>query len=104
MHDMQPSAATLDSLRAFPFLGAEDIERLKFELPQYLTKFIDLDVSFDLLQWWHSNSGDLSYQSPSTQKVLLIQPSPTASERVFLLLNASFQDQQDNTLEERGKQ
>ncbi len=51
MHDMQPSASYINSLRAFPFFGEEDLGRLKSELPVYLAKAIDLDASIDPLQW-----------------------------------------------------
>ena len=36
----------------------------------------------------------------AARKVLLVQPSSAASERVFSLLKASFQEQQDGTLQD----
>ena len=100
MYVMQPSASSLDSLKAFPFLSEETIERLKSELPTYLAKSVDLDASVDPLKWWQSNARDLPYWFSAAQKVVLIQLSSAASERVFSLLNAYFQSQQENMLQD----
>ena len=100
MQDMQPNASSIDSLSAFPFFDGEDLGRLKSELPVYLGKAVDLDASIDPLQWWQHNASDLPYWSSAARKVVLVQPSSAASERVFSLLNASFQDQQENTLQD----
>ena len=45
-------------------------------------------------------SGDLSYWSSSVRKVFLVQLSSAAAEHVFSMLNRSFGDQQQNSLED----
>ena len=101
IHDIQPTAASVDTLQAFPFFGSrEDIEQLKSELPAYIAKSADVDSSIDLLQWWQRNASTLPHWAAAARKVLLVQPSSAASERVFSLLNASFQSQQHNTLQD----
>ena len=98
MQDMQPSASSIDSLSTFPFFDEEDLGRLNSELPIHFSKAVDLDASIGPLQWWQHN--DLPYWSSAGRKVVLVQPSSAASERLFSLLNASFQDQQENTLQD----
>ena len=46
------------------------------------------------------NSTALPFWSAALRKVLLIQPSSAAAERVFSLLNASFSDQQEHSLQD----
>ena len=43
---------------------------------------------------------NMNYLTEVLQKVLLIQPSSAASERVFCLLKASFTEQQDCSLQD----
>ena len=45
------------------------------------------------------NSGDLPYWSAAA-KMLLMQPSSASAERAFSLLNSTFGDQQDNSLQD----
>ena len=56
--------------------------------------------NFCPLEWWRRNCGDLPIWSACARKVLLVQPSSAASERVFSMLKASFHDQQDNSLQD----
>ncbi len=53
-----------------------------------------------MLKWWKQNAPELPYWADAAQKVLLVQPSSAASERVFSLLKASFNEQQDSTLQD----
>ena len=101
MHEMQPSASSLESLKAFPFFDSqEELETLKAELPAYLAKAADVDSSIDPLQWWQRNASALPHWVAAARKVLLVQPSSDASERVSSLFNASFQGQQETTLQD----
>ena len=70
--ELNPDAAAVDSLQAFPFFDASVIAALKSELPSYLAKAAD--------------------------SVILVQPSSAAAERIFSLLKASFGPQQEATL------
>ena len=97
---MQPNAAAVDDLGAFPFLNTRAIlDDLKTELPLYLAKAADVDTSVDPINWWRQNQIHLPKWSSALQKVLLIQPSSAASERVFSLLNSSFSEQQERALQ-----
>ena len=93
---MQPNAASIDELAVFPFLNNQGVlDDLKAELPLYLAKASDVDSSINTLDWWKRNVNYLPKWVSALQKVLLIQPSSAASERVFSLLKASFNKQQE---------
>ena len=99
-HTMQPRAIDLDSLKSFPFFDDDQIKGLKDELPMYLSRCADTDTNFCLLEWWRRNCEDIPTWSSCARKVLLVQPSSAASERVFSILQASFHEQQDNSLQD----
>ena len=99
-YTMQPSVGDVDNLSCIPFIDAEIIKLLKTELPVYLAKCADTGENFCALKWWKMNSQQLPTWAASAKKVLLVQPSSAASERVFSLLKASFNDQQDFTLQD----
>ena len=85
----------------FPFLNKQAIfTDLKAKRPLYLAKAADTDSSIDALDWWKINMNYLPKWVSALQKVLLIQPSSAASERVFTLLKASFAEQQDCSLQD----
>ena len=71
---------------------------LKQELPTYLAKAADLNRDTDPLQWWKNHSNDLTCWSAAAEKILLVQPSSAAAERVFSLLKNSFGSFQDAAL------
>ena len=73
---------------------------LKAELATYLSKAEDVNASVDLLDWWKNAQIDLPTWSSAAMKVLLVQPSSASAERVFSLLNSSFNEQQLNSLED----
>ena len=101
INDIQPDAGAINSLKAFPFLDSEAIlDGLKEELPSYLAKVSDNDSSVDILQWWGQNESSLPCWAAAARKVLLVQPSSAASERVFSLLKASFNPQQQSSLQD----
>ena len=98
---MQPNAAAVDDLAVFPFLNNQTIlNDLKVELPLYLAKAADTHSSINALEWWKMNMNYLPKWVSALQKVLLIQPSSAASERVFSLLKASFNEQQYCSLQD----
>jgi len=98
-HTMQPNDEMVDTLKVFPFL-IDVIPLLKKELPNYLTKTADVSEQFDPLEWWKLNSSELPKWSYAARKVLVLQPSSAASERVFSLLKASFSSQQESSLQD----
>ena len=84
---MQPRAADLDSLKSFPFINDDHLRGLKDEMPVYISKCADTDGDFCPLEWWRT-SADIPTSSACARKVLLVQPSSAASERVFSMLKA----------------
>ena len=101
---MQPDATTLEqSLGALPFLNSPNggvISCLKVKLPDYLACAADTSPDIPPLEWWKRNAGALPHWSQAAKKVLLLQPSSAAAERVFSLLKNTFGEQQDNSLQD----
>ena len=54
----------------------------------------------DILDWWGKNEELLPNWSTAAKKAVLVQPSSAASERVFSILNNSFGDRQNSSLED----
>lgn len=102
VHVMQPNASAIDqALKTIPFLNSQQqLDGLKSELPAYLARAADTDQQFDILEWWKRNASDLPNWSAAAKKILLIQPSSAASERVFSLPKNSFGPQQDHALQD----
>jgi len=100
IRNLNPEASTVDLLRSFPFITADNITNLKAELPVYLAKSEDLDDSVDKLLWWKNQETSLPTWCAVVKKILLVQPSSAAVERVFSLLNSAFGDQQDQSLQD----
>ena len=99
---IQPDANTLEQeLAAVPFLNLSPVvTALKTELPDYLARAADTTSNFPVLEWWKQNASALPNWSEAARKILLIQPSSAAAERVFSLLTNSFGNQQDSSLQD----
>ena len=100
IRNLNPDASSIDLFKSFPFVTAEKLMKLKAELPAYLAKVEDLDESVDKLEWWKNQETNLPSWCAVVKKVLLVQPSSGAVERVFSLLNSSFGDQQEQSLQD----
>lgn len=90
--------ANVEALCQFPFLDSNDvINDLITELPNYLaaTQDVIMPCKEDKVKWWRQQSDNLPHWSSAVMKVLLVQPSSAAAERVFSILNASFNDSQE---------
>ena len=92
-------------IRDVPFLNTNDvIQSLKDELPLTLSKLLRLMVpliSFsDYIPWWKDVLPDPPSCSSAIEKVVLVQPSSVAAERVFSLLVTMFGDQKHDALED----
>ena len=98
--ELRPTAADIDSLSTFSFFSSSTISSLKEELPTYLAKASNVDPSMDILKWWKQHSPELPHWSAAARKMFLIQPSSAAAERVFSILNRSFDESQTNSLED----
>ena len=98
---LQPDAAmVVQSFASIPFFNSEVIDHLTEELPQYLARAADTSATISPLDWWKRNSSDLPHWAQAAKKILLLQPSSAAAERVFSLLQNSFGEQQDNSLQD----
>ena len=99
--EMQPDANAIDALSAFPFLNdTSTLSNLKTELPDYLVKAADASAEMAPLDWWERHVHNLPHWSAAVRKIVLVQPSSAAAERVFSILKASFNEQQDGALQD----
>ena len=97
---LKPDVSHVNALQIIPFFKHEELEKLKAELPSYLAKTDDISDDLDPLEWWKLNATVLPYWSNAVKKILVIQPSSAAAERVFSLLNSGFGDLQENSLKD----
>ena len=98
--EIRPDSNAINSFTSFPFFDPDTISHLKDELPDYLAKVADVSAEMATLEWWRRHEGSLPCWTAAFRKVLLVQPSSAAAERVFSLLNATFSDKQDSALQD----
>ena len=98
--ELKPVAADLDALCCLPFLDAAAINNLKCELPVYLAAVEDVSDSIDPMWWWKTHQDQLPHWASVCKRMLLVQPSSAAAERVFSLLANSFSISQTFALED----
>ena len=99
--EMKPDTTAVDGLAVFPFLsGQSTLDSLKTELPQYLANAEDISSDYSPLEFWKGRASILPVWSNAAKKVLVVQPSSAASERVFSLLNSSFSSYQESSLQD----
>jgi len=97
---LKPDDSHVNALQIIPFFKNEELEKLRAKLPSCLAKTDDISDDLDLLLWWKLNATVLPYWSNAVRKILIIQPSSAAAERVFSLLNSGFGDLQENSLKD----
>ena len=95
---LKPDVSHVNSLRVIPAFEDSELERLKAKLPTYIAKADGISSDLSALEWWKLNSMDLPSWSIGLKKVLAMQPSLAAAERVFSLLSRGFGDLQENSL------
>ena len=95
--ELKPVASDLDILQS---LCSADISSLKTELALYLAAVEDLSQSVDPTKWWETHQEQLPHWASAYRKVILIQPSSVAAERVFSILTSSFGHLQTSSLED----
>ena len=99
--ELKPTCCDLDALRAFPCLDEDAIiDGLKSELPQYMASSEDVSPTVSRTDWWSCHESELPNWSKAAKLSLLFQPSSAAAERVFSLLQNSFNEQQYSSLED----
>lgn len=91
----------VQSLRCFPFYSDEELGQMVDELPQYLAAVTDvtLDTPEEKWSWW-SHQNNIPHWKSAVMKLVLVQPSSAAVERVFSILTSCFTDEQRSSLEE----
>ena len=100
---LRPSLESLEMLRKFPFLDDDGtIAGLGEELPNYLALAdgTAIQAEEDKVKWWARNASTLPRWAAVVKKILVVQPSSAAAERVFSLMNGCFSKQQEAALEE----
>lgn len=100
---LRPTSASLEELRNFPFVNNDaTIANLAQELPLYIAAADGVNVACeeDKVTWWAAHRDTLPHWCALVKKLLLIQPSSAAAERVFSLLSNAFTSQQDFALQD----
>ena len=90
---LRPTSASLEELRNFPFLNNDaTIANLAQELPLDMAAAdgVNLACEQDKVTWWAAHRDTLPHWCALVKKLLLIQPSSAAVERIFSVL--SLQD------------
>ena len=100
VNEMNPDCSAVDSLSGFPFLDSTNLGNLKIKFPQYIAAGEDIDLNYAPLEFWRTHETSLPEWAAAAKKVVLVQPSSAACERVFSLLNNSFSTQQDSSLQD----
>ena len=91
----------MEELRVFPTLNDEHkINRLKLELPVYKAAATNLHDDLDEASWWKNHQHDLPNWAGAAAMASLLCPSSASVERVFSILNATFDETQRNSLED----
>lgn len=93
---LKPSQQSVEALQIFPFLDDDDwiINGLKDELPAYLAASEEVVINTEdrKVKWWHDHKDQLPHWASAAKKVLLMQPSSAAAEKVFSILNSDRQE------------
>ena len=70
------------------------------QFPHYLAAAADFNPSYSICEFWKHHVDTLPHWSAAASKVAVLQPSSAAAERVFSILNRSFNDAQNHTLQD----
>lgn len=98
---MQPDAAAVNTRHRVPFFDSDNvIQPLQRELAAYQVLTDDVAGEINVLEWWSQHSEEIPSWASACKQILLLQPSSAASERVFSLLQNSFNNQQEQALED----
>lgn len=102
VQELHPNAACVQELKQFGFFTDAAISQLVEELPNYLAiaDGVAIGTEEGKVKWWSDHEMALPSWSTAVKKMLLVQPSSASAERVFSLLQNTFNRQQDAALEE----
>jgi hypothetical protein len=97
---LRPTSASLEELRNFPFVNNDaTIANLAQELPLYIAAADGVNVACEE-EKVTAHRDTLPHWCALVKKLLLIQPSSAAAERVFSLLSNAFTSHQDSALQD----
>ena len=71
VHEMKPTTAAVDELKAFPFLS-DKLEYLMLELPMYIAAAKDVSHTTDMLEWWKSKESKLPHSADRSMEAALL--------------------------------
>ena len=100
LNKTKPEHIVLNTLSAFSFITEPVLLNLKQEFPLYVAAVEDISGDLDAILFWKQYANNIPTWKETTAKVLLLQPSSAAAERVFSILKNSFGDQQLRSLED----
>ena len=100
LQKIKPECASLTNLLVFPFITPSNLAELKEEFPKYVALTEEVSSDYTILNFWKDHAAAIPKWSNAARKILLLQPSSAAAERVFSVLNNSFGDQQLSSLED----
>ena len=100
LQKIKPECTSLISLLVFLFITPSNLTELKEEFPKYIALTEEVSSEYTILYFWKDHAAAIPKWSDAARKILLVQPSSAAAERVFSLLNNSFGDQQLSSLED----
>jgi len=100
--ELRPTISDIDSHKSFPFLDSTLLTDLKAELADYTAAAEGVVETINPLNWWKAKEENNSLLKwvQAFKLVLLVQPSSGAAERVFSLLNNSFNTSQQSSMED----
>ena len=102
-NDLKPVLDAFKAARLFslPFLSSQEtIDGLKMEIPIYMAAASeDVSTEIDLIAWLKRHAIELLKWANAFKKVVLVQPSSAAAERVFSILQR-FTAQRQSSLED----
>ena len=89
---IQPTAVILsDPLREVHFFNNDAcIDILQREQLTYSAATTNVNPDLDALTWWGNHEQEIPNCAKASKKILLIQTSSAASERIFSLLQNAF--------------
>uniref|UniRef100_A0A1X7TZ63 HAT C-terminal dimerisation domain-containing protein n=1 Tax=Amphimedon queenslandica TaxID=400682 RepID=A0A1X7TZ63_AMPQE len=97
---LKAKADDIKCLNSFQFLQ-NSVPDSKAELATYLAKAEGVsDVTIDVIEWWKGHEKELPAWVAAAKMVLVVQPTLGAAERVFSILNNTFNYQQNNALQD----
>ena len=100
LNKVKPQNVALNSLSVLPFVTEPILAQLKEEYPLYAAAAEDVSTDCEIVTFWNLYAYSIPVWKENAAKVLLLQPSSAAAERVFSILKNFFGDQQLSTLED----